>query len=63
MSLHVIELHAIALHVIALHVIAWHDMAFHCMSDTCHALHLAFTCNKPYTVFAKSLDNFELDEI
>ena len=38
----------IAFHVIALHVIALHCMWLHCMSDSSHALHLAFTCNKPY---------------
>ena len=38
----------------AINAIAWH---------ACHALHLAFICNKPYTVFAQSLDHFEIDEI
>ena len=61
-ALHVMTLHCmscIALHVmhcmscIACHCIALHVMTLHCMSDACHALHLTFTCNKPYTVFAQ----------
>ena len=63
MSLHGMSLHCMSLHCMSLHCMSLHCMSLHCMSDACHALHLAFTCNKPYTVFAQSLDHFEIDEI
>ena len=58
---HVIACHVIACHVMSCHVTSCHCMSLHCMSDACHALHLAFTCNKPYTEFMQSLDHFEID--
>ena len=63
----------IALHVIAVHVIVLHGMALHWMSLYCIALHvialhvmhciwLSPAVNLTYSVFAQSLDHFEIDE-